>query len=163
MTKRSDIYAIVPFRLARADDALHRYGQWARDRPKQNRCGSVERNFLRERYDDEADRQPKLVLMHPDEAQAVQKALYKVPERERRILAILYVPGRIPAHVQLRIARIPARLSQERHISGLNMFDNRMNWVYSRSPGAAPASQLLFGQAAASEQEETPNRSEAMA
>jgi hypothetical protein len=163
MTRRSDIYAIIPPRLARADDALHRYGQWARDRPKRGSCGSVERNFLRERYDDEADRQPKLILMHPDEAQAVQKALYKVPERERKVLAILYVPKIMPAHVQLRIARIPARLSQERHIAGLNMFDNRMNWVYSRSPGAAPASQLLFGQAAASEQEETPSPQEALA
>jgi hypothetical protein len=36
--------------------------------------------------------------------------------------------------------RIPPRLSQERHLLGLRMFDNRMNWVYFVPPVTKTAS-----------------------
>jgi hypothetical protein len=40
------------------------------------------------------------------------------------VLTILYVPQRLPPQAQLRILRIPAQLSQVRHLAGLRMFDN---------------------------------------
>jgi hypothetical protein len=36
----------------------------------------------------------------------------------------VYVPQRLPIEAQLRIAQIPPRLCQERHLRGLRMFDN---------------------------------------
>ena len=63
-------------------------------------------------------------MMRPDEAANVQRALSRVPEKERIVLQLLYVPHRWPAHVMLARAKIPARLSQERHLAGLRMFCN---------------------------------------
>ena len=64
------------------------------------------------------------MLQHIDEALACQRTLAKVPELERKVLTILYVPQRLPIEAQLRLAHIPPRLCQERHLRGLRMFDN---------------------------------------
>jgi hypothetical protein len=130
MTKRRDIYAEVPPNLRDADDALYRYGRWAKDRARLYRCGSIERNY--QAPPDDLDREPKPMLMHVDEAMACQRALSKVPDRERIVLAILYVPHRLPADLRLKRLRIPPLLSRERHILGLRMFDNSLRWVYCR-------------------------------
>lgn len=53
-----------------------------------------------------------------------QRALARVPDRERVVLAVLYIPRRTPPEVQLRILRIPPQLSQQRHLLGLRIFNN---------------------------------------
>ena len=58
------------------------------------------------------------------DALAVQRALAKVPEVERVVLAVLYIPNRLPAVVRLAKMRVPPLLSRERHIRGLRMFYN---------------------------------------
>lgn len=143
-----DIYAQVPPDLLHADDALHRYGRWAKDRMRLHRCGSAERSYRSPPND--LDREPRAILMHIDEAMACQRALARVPEKQRLVLSILYVPRRLPATVQLRIMRVPPVLSRERHILGLRMFDNRMKWLYSPAPGTVPASRHAFWQAESS-------------
>lgn len=144
-----DIYGTVPHSLRDADDMLHRYGRWCKDRLRLHRCGSAERAYRAPQ--DDLDREPRPVILHIDLVTACRRALAKVPEKERVILAILYVPKRIPAHVQLRLMRIPPRLSQERHILGLRMFDNRMKTVYSAPPDTTSARRHATRQAESSE------------
>jgi len=111
--------------LSAADDLLTRYGRWAADRSSAHRCGSVERNYRPEGWHAvDARREPKPVQMHIDLAMQCQRALARVPDAERIVLQILYVPRRMPAEAQLRRMRIPPRISQERHRVGLVMFWN---------------------------------------
>lgn len=46
----------------------------------------------------------------------------RVPDLERVVLTILYVPQRLPVEQQLRVLRVPPRLCWERHQRGLQMF-----------------------------------------
>lgn len=145
----NDIAAPIPPRLRYADDLLHRYGRWAKDRVRLHSCGSAERAY-RPPWN-ECDREPKPILMHVDLAMACQRALAVVPERERLVLTVLYVPRRKPAELQLRLLRIPPRLCQERHIAGLTMFDNRISaHLHSRAPGTKSARADAFWQPLAS-------------
>lgn len=119
---KPNLSADIPSDLQDADERLTRYGRWAMDRMRRHRCGSAEGRYRSTQ--DDLDRQPAEVLLHIDEALACQRALARVPELERRVLSILYVPQRMSVEMQLRLAHIPARLCQERHLRGLRMFDN---------------------------------------
>jgi hypothetical protein len=119
---KSNFTATIPQNLLEADERLTRYGRWAMDRARRRQCGSAEGRFRSPQNDD--DRQPSEVLMHVDEALACQRALARVPELERKVLTILYVPQRLSVEVQLRLERMPPRLCQERHLRGLRMFAN---------------------------------------
>lgn len=119
---RMNLTADLPHALVEADQRLTRYGRWAMDRIHRRTCGSAEGRY-RSAQDDE-DRTPQEVLLHIDEALACQRALARVPELERKVLTILYVPQRMSIEMQLRLAHIPARLCQERHLRGLRMFEN---------------------------------------
>lgn len=120
--RRLNIAADIPASLADADDMLRRYGRWAMHRHRKLRCGSAEGQYHCPPNDD--DREPREQLMLNADALACQRALARVPDRERIVLAILYVPNRLPAEAQLRMLRIPPRLSQERHLVGLRYFSN---------------------------------------
>lgn len=117
-----NLSADIPTDLQDADQRLSRYGRWAMDRQRRHRCGSAEGRYRSNQ--DDLDRQPTEVLQHIDEALACQRALARVPELERKVLTILYVPQRMSVEMQLRLAHIPVRLCQERHLRGLRMFDN---------------------------------------
>ena len=119
---RQNLSADIPQNLQEADERLTRYGRWAMERDRRHRCGSAEGRYRS--FQDDEDRAPKEMLQHIDEALACQRALAKVPELERAVLVILYVPRRQPIEAQLRLAQIPARLCRERHLQGLRMFDN---------------------------------------
>lgn len=114
--------ADIPEGLVDVHERLERYGRWAMDRHRRQRCGSAEGRY-RSNQDDQ-DRSPQEVLLHVDEALTCQRALARVPELERKVLTILYVPQRMAIEMQLRLAQIPPRLCQERHLRGLRMFDN---------------------------------------
>ena len=45
-----------------------------------------------------------------------------MPDVERAVLTVLYVPQRMPVEQQLRLLRVPPRLCRERHLRGLQMF-----------------------------------------
>lgn len=124
---RINIAADIPADLADADEVLTRYGRWASDcdgRAK-HRCGSAERAYRAEgRYGIESRRNPGPVIMPAAEAMACQRALARVADQERIVLAVLYVPKRLHPEAQLRMLRIPPKLSQERHLRGLRMFWN---------------------------------------
>lgn len=122
MGRMENIAAEVPLDLRPADEVLTYYGRWAMTRFKRQRCASAEGMYRPAKNDD--DRTPAEVLMPGHVALDAQRALARVPERERVVLAALYVPQRLPAQAQLRILGIPPRLSRERHIAGLRMFAN---------------------------------------
>jgi len=119
---RLNIAADIPASLADADELLRRYGRWAMQRHRKMRCASAEGQYHTPPNDD--DRQPREQLMLNVDALACQRALARVPDRERVVLAVLYVPNRLPAEAQLRMLRIPPRLSQERHLAGLRIFES---------------------------------------
>jgi hypothetical protein len=133
MPKNVSITADIPPDLVDSDEALTRYGRWACDRDSRSRrCGSAERHFDRstdareslEAYIERRAQVPRGPGMTPAEAMLVQRALARVPDLQRTVLAILYIPRRLPPEAQLRILRIPPELSADRHLRGLRMFDN---------------------------------------
>ena len=69
------------------------------------------------------------------EALVCQRALARVADRERMVLSVLYIPRRLPPEAQLRLLRIPPQLSQQRHLAGLQIFDN---WRRVLTSGADP-------------------------
>jgi hypothetical protein len=119
---KTDLTREIPFDLREADELLTRYGRWAMERNRRRSCGSAEGRYRS--FQDDEDRAPREMLQHIDDALACQRALFRVPELERKVLSILYVPQRLPIEAQLRLAYIPPRLCQERHLRGLRMFDN---------------------------------------
>lgn len=135
---KEDIAASIPVGLLAADDLLTRYGRWAITRGGRRRCGSAESAYRAPPNDE--DRQPRELVMDMLDALAVQRALARVPDMQRVVLAVLYVPQRMPPAVQLRLLRIPPRLSRDRHLSGLRMFWSLYRMaicVQSAAPGTA--------------------------
>lgn len=129
MRKLVNITAEIPDRLREADEALHRYGRWAMDRFKPQRCASAEGHY--KIPPGEADRSPRELILPAPDAMAIHRALIRVPDKERIILHVIYVPKRQPPDMQLRLLRIPPQLSQIRHMDGLRMFNNL--WRLNRS------------------------------
>ena len=134
---RVNIASDIPESLRDADELLMRFGRWAMHRRRQHHCGSAEGRYVAERGEAlQARREAREVLMGAEEAMACQRALARVPDRERIVLEVLYVPKHIgerfvPPEAQFRVLRIPPRLSQVRHLSGLRMFDNLLMVVRS--------------------------------
>ena len=117
-----NLSAEIPLELLDADERLRLYGRWAMHRHKKQRCGSAEGDYHVPPNDD--DREPREMILGPDAAMVCQRALARVPGRERIVLAILYIPHRLPAAAQMRILGIPPRTSQERHLLGLKLWAN---------------------------------------
>lgn len=139
--------ADIPASLASADEALAIYGRWAADRPPRKRCGSAEGGYLSTAWQavDER-RETRPASMSLPELMVCQRALARVPIAERAVLAVLYVPRRMPVDQQLRLLRIPPRVCRERHISGLRMFDNiRRVLLQSRPNDAASGQRTALG------------------
>jgi hypothetical protein len=135
---KENISAEIPPHLSEDDDALTRYGRWASDRHTRRRCGSAERDYRPAGWEavDRRRSPPPLGLSYED-LMSCQRALARVPDLERIILSVLYIPRRIPAEAQLRIMRIPARLSQARHIAGLRIFSTMRRVLHCAPPDAA--------------------------
>ena len=137
-----DLAAKVPADLQEADEALLLYGRWAMQRVRQHRCGSAEGMYVPGAGEvQEAKREAREVLMQTADAMICQRALAKVPDVERIVLSVLYIPKHngprlIPPQAQLRVLGIPPRLSQERHLRGLRMFAN-IRGVLQRKAGAS--------------------------
>ena len=132
---KENFAADIPPNLREADELLTRYGRWACDRPKRRRCGSAEGRYRSPANDE--DRQPQEVLQPDYEALQCQRALARVPDQERVVLTVLYVPQKLPVDLQLRLLRIPPRLCRERHLRGLQMFDNLLSLLQLRSGNGA--------------------------
>lgn len=131
MKRDANIAADLPRDLWEADELLTKYGRWAMHRHKKQRCASAEGMYRIPPNDD--DRQPREVKLKDFDAMTVQRALARVPDRERIVLAVLYVPQRLPPQAQFRMLRIPPKLARDRHLLGLRMFDNLFRVMSARA------------------------------
>jgi hypothetical protein len=121
----------IPPELHGADSILTGYGRWAVTSSRGGRPATLDREFRPEmdrRESLESWRRrcaqaPRDVLMPTPVAMLVQRVLASLPDRERIVLAALYVPRRIPATVQLQILKIEPQHSRALHLSGLRRFD----------------------------------------
>lgn len=121
---RIQIYADLPPNLQEADATMNRYGRWAVDRGEKRRCGSVEGRYRPPGGQALEERRAPADSMSVEQALRCQRSLLGVPDLQRIVLTILYVPKRMPAEQQLRLLKIPPLLSQQRHLAGLRMFWN---------------------------------------
>lgn len=131
---RRQIAADIPSDLAEADDLLMRFGRWAMDRQRFHHCGSAEGHYRAPPGD--ADREPREVLLPTADVVIVNRALLGVPDRERIILHVLYVPKRQSAQAQLRLMRVPPTLARDRHLRGLRFFWNGYRIQVANDPDA---------------------------
>lgn len=128
----SEIAATIPDELIPSDTLLRQYGEWASRRGSRGAPGTLDRMYRRESdgresreaYAERCSAVPKDPPMTTPDAMSVQRALIRVPDKERVVLQVLYVPQRLPPHAQLRILRITPQLSRIRHLEGLRLFTN---------------------------------------
>lgn len=120
MRRLENFSADIPASLQRADYILTRYGRWAMARRVHHRCGSAEGAYRAPQND--SDRVPRELVMPLHDAMRAQRALAKVPMLERMVLAILYIPQRMPVEAQLRRLRVQPSQARERHLYGLRVF-----------------------------------------
>lgn len=124
----------VPDDLVWADDLLTRYGRWAVSGGRGVRgCGSAERAYRAPAVaDDDIRRTPAPVALDAAQAVMIQRTLIRVPDRERVILHVLYVPRPQPIAAQLRMLQVMPRDCRARHAAGLRMFANLYRVVAPR-------------------------------
>lgn len=117
-----------------ADDLLTRYGRWAAGRSRGARtCGSAEGQYRAPAVaDDDVRRAPAPVVLDTVAALTVQRTLIRVPDRERVVLHVLYVPRPEPIAAMLRSLQITPRDCRALHARGLRMFANLHAIVESR-------------------------------
>lgn len=128
----------IPPDLAWVDDLLTRYGRWATSGGRGGRrCGSAEGQYRAPAVgDDDARRAPAPVVLDTVAALTVQRTLVRVPDRERVVLHVLYVPRPESIAAMLRSLQITPRDCRARHGRGLRMFANLHPLVDSRYNGA---------------------------
>ena len=118
-TKSADL--TVPAELRPAAELLERYGRWAQDRHKKQRCGSAERRY--QPPPNEAREDELLAPLIPDwSARQVQLALQDVPMQFRRVLFALYVPQKENQNAARRRMGVTSRDWCNGHIHGLRSF-----------------------------------------
>lgn len=122
-SQRHQIAADIPRELEDADELLRKYGRSVMDRYRKQHCASAEGRYNIPPNDD--DRNPREVLLPAPDLAIVQRALCAVPDLQRVVLQILYVPKRLPAEAQLRRLQIPPLVSAARHLEGLSIFASR--------------------------------------
>lgn len=124
----------VPESLQWADELLTRFGRWTRSGGKAT-CGSAEGHYRAPaKGDDDARRAPQSLKLDEFDAVKVNRALSGVPDHERIVLQILYIPRPQPIGLQLRLLRVPPKLCRIRHESGLRMFANRFRVIAECAP-----------------------------
>ena len=130
MRRLQSFTAEVPQELHATEELLARYGQWAKDKFVYRRCGSAEGAYRPPAdQDDDPRRTPRPAKSSIDEIMRVHRALCSLPDRERIVLHILYVPRRQPVPALLRLANVPANVCRERHLLGLRMLKNRLHML----------------------------------
>lgn len=118
---RRDLNLNVPQDLQQAEELLERYGRWAQDRYKKQRCASAEGKYRpppQARSDDEP-----LVPFMPDwSARHVQLAMQAVPMQFRRVLFAIYVPQQEHPMAARRRLRLKRDVWDGSRIQGLRHF-----------------------------------------
>ena len=117
--RRDNINLTVPEELRTAEELLERYGKWAQDRYRTQRCASAEGNYRPPPSRDDDPREPFIADWN---AMQVQRALQVVPMQFRRVLHAYYIPQRVPHHAVRRKLNITSRTWDGNRIEGLRQF-----------------------------------------
>ena len=89
---RRDLNLNVPQELRQADELLEKYGRWAQDRYKKQRCASAEGKYQSPPQVARVDDEPLIPFIPDWNARQVQLALQVVPMQFRRVLFAIYIP-----------------------------------------------------------------------
>lgn len=118
---RRDLNLNLPQELQQAEELLEKYGRWAQDRYRKQRCASAEGKYQpppQGRRDDEP-----LTPFIPDwSARQVQLALQAVPMQFRRVLFAIYIPQQEHPMAARRRLRLKRDVWDGSRIEGLRSF-----------------------------------------
>jgi hypothetical protein len=120
----------IPQDLSDADALLDKFGRWAQDRYRKQRCASAE--GLYKSPDHWEGEEPMPAFMADFRAMHVHRALLQVPLRYRRILFAHYIPQRLPPDAQRRRMGIPMRMWDMDHVAGVRMFWNQWQLHFAK-------------------------------
>lgn len=120
MMKR-DIDLRVPVELRAAEEVLEKYGRWAQDRYKKQRCASAE-GLYRAPPLARNDEEPMEPFIPDWSARQVQLALQAVPMQFRRVLFAVYIPQKEHPNGARRRMKLSNRDWNEGRLHGLRSF-----------------------------------------
>lgn len=119
---KRDLEIMVPSDLREAEDILRKYGAWAQDRWRRQRCGSAE-GLYKHPPIRSVDCEVPLEPFIPDwSAMQVQRCLQVVPMQFRRVLFAYYVPQREHPNAVRRKMGMTNRDWHQGRIFGLKKF-----------------------------------------
>lgn len=124
---KRDLNLTVPVELRQAEELLERYGRWAQDRYKKQRCASAEGKYVPPPLPMKDREEPMEPFMPDWSAMQVQRALQVVPMQFRRVLLALYIPQKEHPMAARRRHRIKRDAWDFSRIEGLRQF-----WRYYR-------------------------------
>lgn len=113
----------VPSELQQAEELLEKYGRWAQERHRAQRCGSAEGKY-RSPVLAGSDEAPVILVVSDWSARQVQLALQVVPMQYRRVLFAIYVPQKEHPMAARRRYRISRDVWERSRIEGLRQFWN---------------------------------------
>lgn len=119
---KRDINLEVPIELREAEAVLERYGRWAQDRYRKQRCASAEGKYQPPPIPGCRDDEPLTPFIPDWSAMQVQHALQVVPEQFRRVLFAIYVPQKEHPNAARRRLGTSGRDWEQRRIHGLRSF-----------------------------------------
>lgn len=129
-----DINLNVPAELRDAEELLERYGRWAQDRYKKQRCASAEGKYVPPPTRSVDCDEPLQPLMADWSARQVQLALQVVPMQFRRVLFAIYVPQKEHPMAARRRYRLQRDVWDRSRIEGLRQFWNIYRLRYLTKP-----------------------------
>lgn len=119
MNLKREPVTTVPLELRHAEELLEKYGRWAQDRYKKQRCASAEGAYRPPVNREEELMEPFI----PDwSAMQVQRALQVVPMQFRRVLLAIYVPQKEHPMAARRRYRLQRDVWDFSRIEGLRQF-----------------------------------------
>lgn len=116
---KRDIPITVPVELRHAEELLEKYGRWAQDRYKKQRCASAEGAY---RPPVSREDEPMESFIPDWNALQVQRALQVVPMQYRRVLFAIYVPQKEHPMAARRRYRLQRDVWDHSRIEGLRRF-----------------------------------------
>ena len=119
---RRDANLDVPVELRQAEELLEKYGRWAQDRYRKQRCASAEGKYQPPPSTRNRDDETMIPFIPDWSAMQVQRALQVVPEQFRRVLFAIYVPQKEHPNAARRRMGASNRSWEERRIHGLRSF-----------------------------------------
>lgn len=119
---RRDLNLTVPVELRQAEELLEKYGRWAQDRYRKQRCASAEGRYQPPPGHGAHDEEPMMPFIPDWSARQVQLALQDVPMQFRRVLFAIYIPQKEHPNSARRRIGMSNRDWNEGRIRGLRSF-----------------------------------------